>query len=45
MLALVILTLVCVVTYSVEMVFGRAGTILMLPISGYWFPVKASANY
>ena len=32
MLPLAILTIVCAITYSFEIVFGLAGTILMLPL-------------
>jgi uncharacterized membrane protein YfcA len=45
MLALVILTLVCVLTYSFEIVFGLAGTILMLPLLSFWFDSKTLVIY
>ena len=38
--SLVILTLVCAVTYAVEIVFGLGGTVLMVPLLRWWFPEK-----
>jgi uncharacterized membrane protein YfcA len=35
-----ILTFVCVLTYSFEIVFGLAGTILMLTVLSLWFDAK-----
>jgi len=45
MSALIILTLVCALTYTFEIVFGLAGTILMIPILSFWFPVKTLIVY
>ncbi len=45
MISLAILTLVCVLTYSFEIVFGLAGTILMLPLLGFLYNVKTLVIY
>jgi uncharacterized protein len=45
MSALIILTLVCALTYTFEIVFGLAGTILMLPLLSFLFPVKTLVIY
>lgn len=45
MISLVILTLVCVLTYSFEIVFGLAGTILMLPLLGFLYDAKTLVIY
>ncbi len=42
---LTILTLVCALTYSFEITFGLAGTILMLPILSFFFPAKTLVIY
>jgi len=44
-LALIILTLVAVLTYTVEITFGLAGTVLMLPILSFWFDSKTLVIY
>ena len=45
MLPLIILTLVCALTYSFEIVFGLAGTILMLPVLSFFFDTKTLVIY
>ncbi len=45
MSALIILTLVCALTYTFEIVFGLAGTILMIPLLSFLFPVKTLVVY
>jgi uncharacterized protein len=40
-----ILTLVCVLTYSFEIVFGLAGTIIMLAVMSLWFDPKTLVIY
>ena len=45
MFALIILTIVCALTYTFEIVFGLAGTILMLPLLSFLFPVKTLVVY
>ena len=45
MSALIILTLVCALTYTFEIVFGLAGTILMLPLLSFLFPAKTLVIY
>lgn len=44
-LALVILTIVCVLTYSFEIVFGLAGTVLMLPVLSMLYDTKTLVIY
>jgi uncharacterized membrane protein YfcA len=45
MISLAILTLVCVLTYSFEIVFGLAGTVLMLPLLSHLYPPKTLVIY
>lgn len=45
MVSLALLTLVCVLTYSFEIVFGLAGTILMLPLLGFLYDAKTLVIY
>ena len=45
MSALIILTLVCALTYTFEIVFGLAGTILMLPLLSFLYDAKALVIY
>ncbi len=45
MLALVLLTVVCVLTYTFEIVFGLAGTILMLPLLSFLYDTKTLVIY
>lgn len=45
MLSLALLTLVCVLTYSFEIVFGLAGTILMLPLLSFLYGTKTLVIY
>lgn len=45
MVSILILTIVCVITYSFEIVFGLAGTILMLPILSFFFGTKTLVIY
>ncbi|MFH1012265.1 MAG: sulfite exporter TauE/SafE family protein [Candidatus Peregrinibacteria bacterium] len=45
MSSLVLLVAVCAVTYSFEIVFGLAGTILMLPVLSFFFDVKTLVVY
>ncbi|MDO8703923.1 MAG: TSUP family transporter, partial [Sulfuricaulis sp.] len=45
MLSLALLTLVCVLTYSFEIVFGLAGTILMLPLLSFLYDTKTLVIY
>ena len=40
-----LLTLICVLTYSFEIVFGLAGTILMLTVLSLWFDPKTLVIY
>lgn len=44
-MALVALVVVCVLTYSFEIVFGLGGTILMLPLLALWFDAKTLVIY
>ncbi len=43
--AIALLVLVCVLTYSFEIVFGLAGTILMLTVLSLWFDAKVLVIY
>ncbi|GAB4506995.1 MAG: hypothetical protein Tsb0026_00520 [Sulfuricaulis sp.] len=45
MSALIILTLVCALTYTFEIVFGLAGTILMLPLLSFLYDTKTLVIY
>jgi uncharacterized membrane protein YfcA len=45
MISLALLTLVCVLTYSFEIVFGLAGTVLMLPLLSHLYPSKTLVIY
>lgn len=45
MLALIILSTVCVATYAFEIVFGLGGTIMMLPLLSFWFDAKTLVIY
>jgi uncharacterized protein len=45
MSALIILTIVCALTYTFEIVFGLAGTILMLPLLSFLYDVKTLVIY
>ena len=45
MLALVTLTLVCVFTYTFEIVFALAGTILMLPLLSFLYDTRTLVIY
>ncbi len=45
MTSLLILTVVCAITYTFEIVFGLAGTILMLPILSFFYDVKTLVIY
>jgi uncharacterized membrane protein YfcA len=45
MITLALLTLVCVFTYTFEIVFGLAGTILMLPLLGSLYDIKTLVIY
>src|SRR3972149_10133335 len=45
MVSLALLTLVCVLTYSFEIVFGLAGTILMLPLLSFLYDTKTLVIY
>jgi len=45
MSALVILTVVCALTYSFEIVFGLAGTVMMLPLLVWLFDSKTLVIY
>ncbi len=45
MFALILLTLVCILTYSFEIVFGLAGTILMLPLMSAFYDTKTLVIY
>jgi uncharacterized membrane protein YfcA len=45
MISLALLTLVCVLTYTFEIVFGLAGTILMLPLLSHLYPSKTLVIY
>jgi len=45
MSAIIILTIVCALTYTFEIVFGLAGTILMLPLLSFLFPAKTLVIY
>ncbi len=45
MISLAILTLVCVLTYLFEIVFGLAGTVLMLPLLSHLYPPKTLVIY
>ena len=42
---IVILVVVCSLTYSFEIVFGLAGTVLMLPVLGLFFDSKTLVIY
>jgi uncharacterized membrane protein YfcA len=45
MSALIILTIVCALTYTFEIVFGLAGTILMLPLLSFLYDAKTLVIY
>lgn len=45
MLPLALLTLVCVVTYTFEIVFGIAGTIMMLALMSFFYDTKTLVIY
>ena len=45
MLPLTLLTLVCVITYTIEITFGLAGTILMLMVLSFVFDTKTLVIY
>lgn len=45
MLPLIALAIVCVLTYSFEIVFGLAGTVLMLPIMALFYDSKTLVIY
>lgn len=45
MLPLIILTIVCAITYSFEIIFGLAGTILMMPVLVLFFDTKTVVIY
>jgi uncharacterized membrane protein YfcA len=45
MLALVTLTVVAALTYTFEIVFGLAGTVMMLPIMSLWYDSKTLVIY
>lgn len=45
MVSLALLTLVCVLTYTFEIVFGLAGTVLMLPLLSHLYPPKTLVVY
>ncbi len=45
MSALIVLTLVCALTYTFEIVFGLAGTILMLPLLSFLYDAKTLVIY
>jgi uncharacterized membrane protein YfcA len=45
MLVLATLTIVCILTYSFEIVFGLAGTVMMLPIMSLWYDTKTLVIY
>ncbi len=45
MLPLIALTIVCIVTYTLEIIFGLAGTILMLPIMSLAYDTRTLVIY
>jgi len=45
MISLALLTLVCALTYTFEIVFGLAGTVLMLPLLSHLYPPKTLVIY
>lgn len=45
MTSLIILVIICAITYSVEIVFGLGGTILMLPLLTWFFDAKTLVIY
>ncbi len=45
MLGIALLTLVCMITYTVEIVFGLAGTILMVSIMSFFYDAKLLVIY
>jgi uncharacterized membrane protein YfcA len=45
MLPLVALTIVCVFTYAFEIIFGLAGTVMMLPVMSLWYDSKTLVIY
>ena len=45
MLPLALLTLVCVVTYTFEIVFGIAGTIMMLALMSFFYDARTLVIY
>ena len=45
MLPIAILTIVCALTYTFEIVFGLAGTILMLPLLSFLYDTKTLVIY
>lgn len=45
MLPLALLTIVCIITYSFEIIFGLAGTIIMLSVMTYFYDTKTLVIY
>ncbi len=45
MIGLIILVIVCSITYSIEIIFGLGGTILMLPLLTWYFDAKTLVIY
>jgi uncharacterized membrane protein YfcA len=45
MLPLIALTIVCIVTYTLEITFGLAGTILMLPLMSFFYDTRTLVIY
>lgn len=45
MLPLIALTVVCIVTYTLEITFGLAGTILMLPLMSFFYDTRTLVIY
>lgn len=44
-MAIALLTVVCMLTYSFEIIFGLGGTIMMLPLLAFWFDAKTLVIY
>lgn len=45
MLPLIALTIVCIATYTLEITFGLAGTILMLPLMSFFYDTRTLVIY
>ena len=45
MISIALLTIICIITYTFEIIFGLAGTIIMLSVMTYFFDTKTLVIY